>query len=125
MRSGDVRSVHIATAPNETVAMMWRDLLRDEGIIAAIHSGGAGYAFGHNLLNEQYILVREDQAERAKQIIDEFESDEGLILWDDFDDVSWPPALPSEPPRPRAGLPESPPSGRRSSHPASCAPDWA
>ncbi|HLT18280.1 MAG TPA: DUF2007 domain-containing protein [Thermomicrobiales bacterium] len=88
MRSGDVRSVHIATAPNETVAMMWRDLLRDEGIIAAIHSGGAGYAFGHNLLNEQYILVREDQAERAKQIIDEFESDEGLILWDDFDDVS-------------------------------------
>jgi len=88
MRPEDVRSVRIATAPNETIAVMWRDLLADEGIVAAIQPGGAGYSFGHNLLNEQYILVREDQAERAMQIIDEFESDEGLILWDDFDDVS-------------------------------------
>jgi hypothetical protein len=83
--TGEVRIVHVATAPNETIAMMWRDVLRDEGIIAAIQGGGAGYAFGHNLLNEQYVLVREDQAERARQIIDDFESDEGIILGDDWD----------------------------------------
>lgn len=88
MSTGEVRIVHVATAPNETIAMMWRDVLREEGIIVAIQGGGAGYAFGHNLLNEQYVLVREDQAERAKAIIDEFESDEGLILWDDFDEIN-------------------------------------
>ncbi|MEZ4522274.1 MAG: DUF2007 domain-containing protein [Thermomicrobiales bacterium] len=76
------RIVHIATAPNETIAMMWRDVLRDEGIVAVVKGGGAGYGLGHNLLNEQYILVREDQAEEAKRILDEFEDDDVLILWE-------------------------------------------
>jgi hypothetical protein len=80
--AGD-RIVHVATAPNETIAVMWRDVLRDEGIIAMIKGGGAGYSFGQNVLNEQYLLVREDQAEAAREIIDEFEEeDDALILWE-------------------------------------------
>lgn len=82
MRQDDVRVVHVATAPNETIAMMWRDVLRDEGIIAMVKGGAAGYGLGHNLLNEQYIMVREDQSDTARRILDEFEDDEGLILWD-------------------------------------------
>lgn len=84
MRDPEERIVHIATAPNETIAMMWRDVLQDEGIIVMIKSGGAGYGFGHNLLNEQYLLVREDQAEAARQILDEFEEEDedAPILWE-------------------------------------------
>lgn len=74
--------VHIATAPNEPIAMMWRDVLADEGIVAVVKGGGTGYGLGHNLLNEQYILVREDQAARAREILDELEEDEALILWE-------------------------------------------
>lgn len=73
-RHGDLETVHIATAPNETVAEMWRQALRDEGIIALIRSGGAGYSFGHNLLNEQYVFVRKDQEDLAREIIDDLES---------------------------------------------------
>ena len=75
--------VHVATAPNETIAMMWRDVLSDEGIVAVIKGGGSGYGLGHNLLNEQYILVRRDQAIQAAEILHELESDEAdLDAWD-------------------------------------------
>lgn len=71
----DIRIIHIATAPNEAIAMMWRDVLADEGIVAFVKSGGSGYALGHNLLNEQYILVREDQAEAAREVLQDFDED--------------------------------------------------
>ena len=81
MSGEDVRVIHIATAPNETIAMMWRDVLLDEGIVAMVKGGAAGYGLGHNLLNEQYILVREDQAAAAREILEGFE-DDALILWE-------------------------------------------
>jgi hypothetical protein len=70
--SGNV--VEIAVAPNEITADMWRQVLEDEGIIAALKPGGAGFSFGSSALMEHYILVREDQAERARAIIAELES---------------------------------------------------
>lgn len=82
MSGDDVRIVHIATAPNETIAMMWLDILRDEGIPAVVKGGGSGYGLGHNLLNEQYILVRESQAARAKEILDELEDEDVPVLWE-------------------------------------------
>ena len=82
MEPRDLRIVHIATAPNETIAMMWRDVLREAGIVALVKGGAAGYSLGHNLLNEQYIMVREDVSARAREILDEFENDEGLVLWE-------------------------------------------
>jgi hypothetical protein len=78
----DARVVHVATAPNETFAMMWRDILRDAGIVALVKGGGAGYSFGHNLLNEQYIMVRDDQAEQARQILADLDETDGLVLWE-------------------------------------------
>lgn len=82
--SPDFRVVQVAVAPNETIAMMWREVLQDEGIIAVVKGGGAGYSFGHNLLNEQFILVREDQAEAAREILAEFESEsEEAFEWGD------------------------------------------
>ena len=81
MSGRDVRIVHVATAPNETIAMMWRDVLGDEGIVAMVKGGASGYGLGHNLLNEQYILVREDQSVAAREILSGFE-DEGLIFWE-------------------------------------------
>lgn len=68
--------VHIATAPNETVALMWKEVLEEEGIVAMLKSSDAGYSFGHNLLSEQYVFVREDLAERATEILEDFESEE-------------------------------------------------
>lgn len=82
MDERDIKIVHIATAPNETIAQMWRDILQAEGIVAMIKGGAAGYGLGHNLLNEQYVMVREDQAVRAREILDEFEEEDDLILWE-------------------------------------------
>ncbi|CAN5723324.1 hypothetical protein BH23CHL2_BH23CHL2_19080 [soil metagenome] len=80
--SDDSRIVHVGTAPNETIAMMWRDILRDEGIAAVVKGGGSGYGLGHNLLNEQYILVREDQAALAREILEELEDEDIPIIWE-------------------------------------------
>jgi hypothetical protein len=68
------RVVQIAIAPNEITADIWRQVLEDEGIVVALKPGGAGFSFGSSALMEHYVLVREDQAERARSIIAELES---------------------------------------------------
>ena len=68
------RVVEVAVAPNEITADIWRQVLEDEGIIVALKPGGAGFAFGSSALMEHFVLVREDQAERARSIIAELES---------------------------------------------------
>jgi hypothetical protein len=68
------RVIQIAVAPNEITADMWRQVLEDEGIVVALKPGGAGFSFGSSALMEHYVLVREDQAERARSIIAELES---------------------------------------------------
>jgi hypothetical protein len=76
MKRQEPKVVSIAIAPNEMVAMMWQQVLGDEDIVAALKPGGIGQAYASNALNEHFILVREDQAERARAIIDDFESDD-------------------------------------------------
>jgi hypothetical protein len=71
---GRTRVVPVAVAPNEVVADIWRQVLEDEGIIAALRPGGAGASFATNALNEHVVLVREDQAERAREVLAELES---------------------------------------------------
>jgi hypothetical protein len=85
--SDNLKAVQVAVAPNELVADMWRQVLREEGIVAAITPSGMGHAFATNALNEQIVLVREDQAERAREIIAAFESD-AEALDDEFDSSS-------------------------------------
>lgn len=75
----DVRVVVAGVAPNEIVADLWQQVLADEGIVAALRPGGAGHSFASNALNEHFILVREDQAERARAIIAELESEDNSL----------------------------------------------
>jgi hypothetical protein len=70
------RVVQVAVAPNEPIADLWRQILDDEGIVAVVKPAGAGFAFGSNALNQQIILVREDQAELARDILSEIEADD-------------------------------------------------
>lgn len=74
----NVEIVQVATAPNEAIAQMWASALRDEGIRVLIRSGGSGYALGHNLLNEQYIFVREDDVELAREIIEDMDGPDSI-----------------------------------------------
>lgn len=82
-RSDGQRVVEIAVAPNEITANMWRQVLEDEGIVVALKPGGVGFAFGSSALMEHFVLVREDQAELARAIIAELESE---------DDEDWSPS---------------------------------
>lgn len=70
------RTVTVAVAPNEIVARMWQEALRDEGIIAALKPGGAGHGFASTALFEHYVEVLEDQADRARDFIAEFEAED-------------------------------------------------
>ncbi len=79
--SNGSRIVEIAVAPNEITADMWRQVLEDEGIIVALKPGGAGFSFGSSALMEHFVLVREDQADRARSIIDELESPDNEDDW--------------------------------------------
>ena len=73
--SDQTRVVPVAVAPNEVIADLWRQVLQDEGIIVALQPQGTGASFASNALNQHLLLAREDQAERARAIIDELESD--------------------------------------------------
>jgi hypothetical protein len=70
------RAVQIATAPNEAIAAMWKDVLEDEGIVVMLKPGGAGYALGYAALSEHFVYVRDDQAEQAREILADFLTDE-------------------------------------------------
>jgi hypothetical protein len=70
--------VQVGIAPNEIVAELWRQVLRDEGIIALLKPAGLGHAYVPNDLNPHYILVRLDQADLAREVIASLSED-----WED------------------------------------------
>ena len=72
----DANIVQIATAPNEAIGAMWKDVLEDEGIVVMLKPGGAGYALGYAALSEHFVYVRADQAAMAREILADFLSDE-------------------------------------------------
>lgn len=65
------RIVQVGVAPNEAIAMWWKEILEDEGIVVMLRPGGIGQGYFANALNEHYILAREDQAEEAIEILNE------------------------------------------------------
>lgn len=65
--------VHIATAPNEPLAMMWKEILENEGIHSLIKSRDLRAAmYMPSLLSRCEIYVLESQAEEAKRAISPF-----------------------------------------------------
>lgn len=73
--------VHVGTAPNEIVADLWRQVLRDEGVIALVKPTGLGHAYISNSLNPHQVYARTDQADLAREVI--------ASLSEDVDDDSW------------------------------------
>lgn len=73
----NTRIVQAGVAPNEAIALWWKEILEDEGIAVALRPGGIGFGYFANALNEHYILVRDDQLELATEILNELvEEDE-------------------------------------------------
>lgn len=69
--------VRIATAPNEWTGVMWQEMLKDVGIQSMLRSGGAGYAYMPNALNEQYLYVQARDADYAIEILEAYTGDDG------------------------------------------------
>ncbi len=68
--------VQVGVAPNEAIAMWWKQILEDEGIVVMLRPGGIGQGYFANALNEHYILAREDQAEEAIEILNDLVSED-------------------------------------------------
>ncbi len=63
--------VHIATAPNEPLAMMWTGILEDESIRSLVKTGDLKAAcYMPSLLSSCEIHVVASEAEKAKKILD-------------------------------------------------------
>lgn len=67
--------IEVGRAPNEVIADLWRQVLEDEGIVPLMRPVGAGPSFGSTAFSEYQVLVREDQAPRARAIIAELEEE--------------------------------------------------
>jgi len=68
--------VHIATAPNESIANMWAGILEEHGIRCLLKSANlraAMYCFTYNMRCEIHVLASE--AEQAKGILAPFLED--------------------------------------------------
>lgn len=70
--------VRVGIAPNEIVADLWRQVLRDEGVIALVKSVGLGHAYISNSLNPHHIFARADQADLAREVIASLSDDTGV-----------------------------------------------
>ncbi len=66
--------VKVATAPNEALAGMWAELLRNNGIQCLVKPTGPGMAYFSTALVEHYIYVLASDAEAARAIL---EGDDG------------------------------------------------
>jgi hypothetical protein len=62
--------VYLATAPDQLVAEMWRDLLVEDGIAALVRSGDTASYLGVSAYPCR-VLVREDDRERAKKTLED------------------------------------------------------
>ena len=62
--------VHVATAPNEAVAGMWKDILEEDGIRVLIKGADLYPYVTFNASCQIYVLT--SQASEAKQILDSF-----------------------------------------------------
>ena len=60
--------VHLAMAPNSTVAEMWIDILREQGLQAMIRPSDAVSFMGVTAM-ECRVMVNEDDLERAREVL--------------------------------------------------------
>jgi hypothetical protein len=76
------RTTVVATTRNIVTATAWRDFLRDEGISAQLlgeglpRQGASWYSSGYPSIDDYRILVFEEDAARARELIDRAEAGE-------------------------------------------------
>ncbi len=74
----------VATSTDIVAATAWRDLLRDAGIKAEILGGGMSWVYpGQPTVSDYRVIVFEDDAARARELIDRAESGELRIPGDE------------------------------------------
>jgi hypothetical protein len=62
--------VYLITAPNEPIARLWEQMLREAGIPALVQPEGPGMGgWGSAALLEHDLFVRETDLERARRIV--------------------------------------------------------
>ena len=70
--------VFLMTAPNEPMARFWEQVLVDEGIPVLVRPGGPGAgAWGSVAIFEHDLFVREDELQRAREIVAEDDAGSG------------------------------------------------
>jgi hypothetical protein len=65
-----VKWVYLATAPDQLVAEMWRDMLAEEGVAALVRAGDTSSFLGVSAYPCR-LLVAEHQLERAEAVMRE------------------------------------------------------
>jgi hypothetical protein len=71
---------YLITAPNEPIARMWEQILRDAGIPALVRPEGPGMGgWGSVALSPHDLYVRESDLEQARQIMEEESGEEEYI----------------------------------------------
>lgn len=67
----DDSPVSVAIAPNQAIAGMWKSVLDEEGIFSMLRPLGPGFgAWASVATFEHEILVRQSDAERAREILE-------------------------------------------------------
>lgn len=69
--SNSDKIVQVGVAPNEAIAMLWKQILEDEGIVVLLRPGGIGQGYFSNALNEHYLHVHEIDYEDALEILND------------------------------------------------------
>jgi hypothetical protein len=72
VESTDQPLVKLAIAPNEVIALMWRELLTTEGIPVLVRVAGPGMAYFSPALCEHGLYVREADVRRARRLLNAF-----------------------------------------------------
>ena len=63
-------AVYLTTAPNEPLAIFWRELLAEAEIPALVRPGGAGFGgWGSAALMPHDLYVRQSDLARAQEIV--------------------------------------------------------
>jgi hypothetical protein len=69
----DDQPVRVALAPNQAIAELWKSALESEGIVTMLRPLGPGFgAWGSVATFEHEILVRERDAEQARDVLAEW-----------------------------------------------------
>ncbi|MBN2240289.1 MAG: DUF2007 domain-containing protein [Dehalococcoidales bacterium] len=75
--------VHVATAPNEIEAQLWKGILEDEGIRSMVKVSESTNLYLSPLMLRHEIYVLEDDEETAKEILAEIEFEKPEEYYED------------------------------------------